>query len=217
MTTGTHDLDLSSRVSRGPSGSAMLGECLPHNGPTPHVPHDRLILVTGQEGAGKSTIVRALLPHTPSGARIDAEDLGQTNPCPMDDAFFALLGRNVAGLVENFWAAGYRNVIAGSFLRDHADYLAFRRLLTRPALVFLAELLVDKTERDHRRATRAKHTTQERRDMVDLIPEDLTIRSAPGADYRYVPVDTTGLKITDTVDRIKDAIPEVYNARIPGP
>jgi hypothetical protein len=35
----------------------------------------------------------------------------------MDDTFFDLLRRNVAGLVENFWAAGYVDVIAGSFLR----------------------------------------------------------------------------------------------------
>jgi len=36
--------------------------------------------VTGEEGAGKSTIIRALLPHTLHGARIDAEDIGQTIP-----------------------------------------------------------------------------------------------------------------------------------------
>ena len=75
---------------------------------------NRLVVVTGEEGAGKSTIVRALLPHTPHGARIDAEDIGQTNPCPMDDRFFDLLRHNVAGLVENFWAAGYATVIAGT-------------------------------------------------------------------------------------------------------
>ena len=34
----------------------------------------RLIIVSGEEGAGKSTIVRALLPSTPQGARIDAEE-----------------------------------------------------------------------------------------------------------------------------------------------
>jgi hypothetical protein len=93
---------------------------------------NRLILVTGEEGAGKSTVIRALLPHTPDGARIDAEDIGQTNPCRMDDEFFGLLRRNVAGLVENFWTAGYANVVAGSFLRGYADYLAFRQLLARP-------------------------------------------------------------------------------------
>jgi hypothetical protein len=170
----------------------------------------RLILVTGEEGAGKSTIIRALLPCTPDGARIDAEDIGQTNPCPMDDEFFDLLRRNVAGLVENFWAAGYVNVVAGSFLRGYPDYLAFRQLLRRPLAVFLVELVVDKEVRDHRRVTRAKQTTAEWRDMVDLIPEDRTIREAAGADYRYVSVDTTGLDVAETVRQIRSAIPEIY-------
>jgi hypothetical protein len=170
----------------------------------------RLIIVSGEEGAGKSTIVRALLPSTPYGARIDAEDIGQTNPCPMDNSFFDLLHRNVAGLVENFWAAGYVNVIAGSFLRRYSDYVSFRPLLSRPSAVFLVDLLVDKEVRDHRRTTRAKQTTKEWRHLADQIPEDLTIRQAADADYRYIGVDTTDLDVTRTVQRIKDAIPEIY-------
>jgi hypothetical protein len=170
----------------------------------------RLIIVSGEEGAGKSTIVRALLPSTPQGARIDAEDIGQTNPCPMDDTFFDLLRRNVAGLVENFWAAGYVNVIAGSFLRRYSDYMSFRQLLPRPSAVFLVDLLVDREVRDRRRITRAKQTTQEWRDMVDQIPEDQTIRQAADADYRYIDIDTTDLDVARTVQWIKGAIPEVY-------
>jgi hypothetical protein len=177
--------------------------------PQPASPEQRLIIISGEEGAGKSTIVRALLPSTPYGARIDAEDIGQTNPCPMDDTFFDLLRRNVAGLVENFWAAGYVNVIAGSFLRRYSDYVSFRQLL-RPSAVFLIDLLVDKEVRDHRRITRAKRTTQEWRDMVDQIPEDRTIRRATDADYRYIGIDTTDLDVGGTVQRIKGAIPEVY-------
>jgi len=170
----------------------------------------RLIIVSGEEGAGKSTIVRALLPSTPQGARIDAEDIGQTNPCPMDDTFFDLLRRNVAGLVENFWAAGYVNVIAGSFLRCYSDYVSFRQLLPRPSAVFLVDLLVDRQVRDPRRSTGVKQTTQQWRDMVDQIPEDRTIRQAADADYRYIGIDTTGMDVAGTVQRIKAAIPEVY-------
>ena len=87
--------------------------------------------------------MRALLPSTLDGARIDAEDIGQTNPCPMDDTFFDLLRRNVAGLVENFWAAGYVNVIAGSFLRRYSDYVSFRQLLRPSALPVSARSLAD--------------------------------------------------------------------------
>ena len=170
----------------------------------------RLIIVSGEEGAGKSTIVRALLPSTPRGARIDAEDIGQTNPCPMDDTSFDLLRRNVAGLVQNFWAAGYVNVIAGSFLSRYSDSMSFRQLLPRPSAVFLVDLLVDREVRNRRRITRAKQTTQEWRDMVDQIPEDQTIRQAADADYRYIGIDTTDLDVARTVQRIKGAIPEVY-------
>jgi len=176
----------------------------------PASPRQRLIIISGEEGAGKSTIVRALLPSTPHGARIDAEDIGQTKPCLMDDEFFGLLRRNVAGLVVNFWAAGYVNVIAGSFLRCYSDYVSFRQLLPRPLAVFLVDLLVDREVRDHRRTTRAKRTTQEWRDMVDQIPEDRTLRQAADADYRYIGIDTTALDVTGTVQRIHGAIPEIY-------
>ena len=74
----------------------------------------------------------------------------------MDDIFFDLLRRNVAGLVANFWAAGYVNVITGSFLRRYSDYVSFRQLLPRPSAVFLVDLLVDREVRNRRRITRAK-------------------------------------------------------------
>ena len=46
--------------------------------------------------------------------------------------------------------------------------------------------------------------------MVDQVPEDRTIRRAADADYRYIGIDTTGLDVGGTVQRIKGAIPEVY-------
>ncbi len=39
-----------------------------------------LIPTTGKEGAGKGTVLTALLPHTPYAAKLDAEDVGQVNP-----------------------------------------------------------------------------------------------------------------------------------------
>ncbi|HCG02046.1 MAG TPA: hypothetical protein DEV93_16070 [Chloroflexi bacterium] len=47
----------------------------------------RLLIIVGQEGTGKSTLTRALVPHVQPGAAIDAEDVGQVNPWQWNDAF----------------------------------------------------------------------------------------------------------------------------------
>lgn len=54
-----------------------------------------LIVVTGQEGAGKTTIMRGLLPYARDAAKVDAEDVGQVNPFVMDEAFLRLLWNNM--------------------------------------------------------------------------------------------------------------------------
>jgi len=170
----------------------------------------RLVLVTGAEGAGKSTIVRALLPHTPNGARIDAEDIGDVNPLQMDDAFFGLLQRNVAALVHGFWDGGYPNVVAGSFLRSHNDYRSFRALLPADILVYVINLCAAKPVRDQRRIARSKPTTKEWRDHLDATyGEDSTFEKSD-ADYRYIRIENDTLTVSETVARVRDAIPEIY-------
>src|SRR5262249_25814730 len=170
----------------------------------------RLILVTGQEGAGKTTIIRALLPHTPRGARIDAEDLGQVNPCLFDDAFWRLLRANIAALVRNYWAAGFENVIAGSFFTTRDDFLRFPEVEE----VYMVQLLVQPHERRHRRLTRAKRTTQEWRDMVDQFDTVDTTISDNQDGYRYVAVDGTGMTPEQTVTAIVRELPEIYGPRL---
>jgi hypothetical protein len=169
-----------------------------------------LIIVEGQEGVGKSTIVRALLPQTPKGAQIDAEDIGQVNPLEMDDGFFEMLGRNVAVLVQSFWQSGYTNVIAGSFLRDQADYDAFRSLLTPVAHVYLVYLVASKSVRDRRRDTRSKKTSHEWREVVDEVDLEDRTMGVGGADYQYLRIDTDRQSPTDTVASITEAFPAVF-------
>jgi hypothetical protein len=87
-----------------------------------------------------------------------------------------------------------------------------RRLLPDLSAAFMVDLRVDRDVREHRRLTRAKRTSQEWRDRVDLIPEDTTLRDATDADYRYVAVDTTHLDVDATVRQIAAQIPEIYPA-----
>jgi energy-coupling factor transporter ATP-binding protein EcfA2 len=174
-----------------------------------------LIIIVGQEGAGKSTTVRALVEAIPGSAQIDAEDVGEVNPWQMDDAYLRLLWKNVADLTRNFWSAGYRNVFAGSFLINVDHYWAFRDILNMPANVYVVHLCATKATRDVRRINRGKETSEEWRDMVDRVdPEDTTFASAD-ADFRYLRIDNDGLAVAESVDVIRRWLPDVGEGSAP--
>jgi hypothetical protein len=170
----------------------------------------RLVIIEGQEGAGKSTTVRALAPEIAWSARIDAEDLGDVNPWQMDDAFLELLWRNIADLTRNYWSAGYSTVIAGSFLSNIGHYTAFRALLDDPADIYMVQLCATKPVRDVRRIERPKESTQEWHDHVDLVdPEDTTLAVAD-SDYRFLRIDNEGFGVDESVARIRAWAPELF-------
>lgn len=174
-----------------------------------------LIVIVGQEGAGKSTTVRALVKAIPGSAQIDAEDVGEVNPWQMDDAYLRMLWKNVADLTRNFWGAGYRNVIAGSFLSNVDHYRAFRDVLNMPANVYVAQLCATKAARDVRRINRGKETSEAWRDMVDRAdPEDTTFAAAD-ADFRYLRIDNDGLAVAETVDLVLRWLPDIVDGRLP--
>lgn len=157
------------------------------------------LVIVGQEGAGKSTTVRALVKAIPGSAQVDAEDVGEVNPCRMDDPYLRLLWKNVADLTRNFWSAGYRNVVAGSFVSNFDHHRAFRDVLDKPANVYVVQLCATKASRDVRRINRGKETSEEWRDMVDRAdPEDASFASAD-ADYTFLRVDNDGRDVSETV------------------
>ena len=170
----------------------------------------RLLIVSGQEGAGKTTVIRALREHLSCGAVLDAEDVGQVTPWIMDDAFIEMFHRNVAAVVTNFWAAGYPNVVTGSFVRDYEDLRAFRRLLPAGVSIGVIQLLASKPTRDRRRIARPKPSSAEWRDHVDRVaPEDVTLRGHHD-EYDYLDVTTDGQQLSETLRTITTAFPEVF-------
>lgn len=174
-----------------------------------------LIIIVGQEGAGKSTTVRALVKAFPGSAQIDAEDLGEVNPWKMDDAYLLMLWKNVADLTRNFWAAGYPNVVAGSFLNNIEHYRAFREVLNTPAHVSVVQLCATKAARDVRRVNRGKETSEAWRDMVDRAdPEDTSFATA-NADYPFLRIDNDGLAVAETVDIILRWLSDVADTGLP--
>ena len=175
---------------------------------------NNLLILVGQEGSGKSTTVRALLKETPSSAQIDAEDVGQVNPWQMDDAFVQMMWKNVACLTRNFWEAGYRTVLAGSFLSNLRHYNAFRQVLPDEANVYIVQLCAGKPTRDIRRAERPKQSTKEWWDMVDRVdPEDTTFAAAQD-DFQFLRVDNDGRDVSETIGLIRAWAPELYMDRL---
>lgn len=176
-------------------------------------PGRSLILVTGGEGAGKSTVMAALLPQTRGGAKLDAEDVGQVNPFAFGQAFLQLLWSNVADVVTNFWAAGYPTVITGSLLDGdtYTSFQQFRRYLPSDVAIYVVHLQASKTTRDQRRIDRPKPSSREWRDRVDAsYPSNDTSLRDNAQDYRYVAIDNSNQLLRETIAVITDAIPEIY-------
>lgn len=171
---------------------------------------NRLILIDGQEGAGKSTTVRALAPHIPWSARIDAEDLSYVNPWSLDELRLNLLWKNVADLARNYWAAGFRNFVGASFLSNLDHYNTFRAYLNAEADVYVIQLCAGKAVRDKRRIERPKPSTKEWRDHVDQVdPEDVTFAAGAGP-YRFLRIDNDAITIDETISRIRDWAPALF-------
>jgi ABC-type phosphate/phosphonate transport system ATPase subunit len=172
--------------------------------------HENLLIVAGKEGAGKSTTVRALVKAIPGSARIDAEDVGEVNPWQVDDAYLQMLWKNVADLTRNFWNAGFRTVVAGSFASNVDHYRAYRNILNMPANVYVVQLCATKATRDVRRINREKETSEEWLDMVDRVdPEDTSFASANG-DYKFLRIDNDGLDVLESVELIRQWAPEFF-------
>lgn len=134
-----------------------------------------LIIICGQEGAGKSTLAKAITAHLKNGASFDAENILQVNPFNFDNAFKALAIRNSVDLIHNFYDAGYETVVAGSFISDRQGYDVFRKLLRGNPQIYIVMLGATKQTRDDRRLKREKPTTKEWRDELDLkYPPDRT-------------------------------------------
>ena len=179
-----------------------------------------LVLITGEEGAGKSSVMAALLPHTPGGAKLDAEDVGQVHPFRFDAPFLDLLRANVVAVVSNFWNAGYLTVITGSLLDGdtYSSFQQFRSLLPKDVAIYVVRLSASKAVRDRRRIERAKPSSEGWRNRVDAsYPAGDTSLHDNASNYRYVAIDNSTHRLADTVAAIQAAIPELYPPDRPHP
>jgi hypothetical protein len=171
-----------------------------------------LVLLCGQEGAGKSTLAKGVTPYLKNGAAFDAENILQVNPFNFNDAFRALAIKNSISLIQNFFEAGFETVVAGSFIGNRDGYDAFRKLLQVDPKIYIVMLNASKVVRDERRITREKPTTREWRDDLDRrFPPDRSLYdSKSSGDYEYIEIDNSELTLAETLKQVCLQIPGVF-------
>ena len=172
-----------------------------------------LIILCGQEGAGKSTLTKALVPHLKNGAAFDAETILQVNPFEFNENFQSLAISHAADLILNFFEHGFERIVAASFLNDRAWYDRFRALLPGNFDIYLIMLEANKETRDSRRIMREKPTSKEARDWLDnKYPPDTTLKeSEVTGDYKYISIENSKLTVDETVRLIRAAVPQAFS------
>ena len=161
-----------------------------------------LIIIFGEEGAGKTTTIPRLIKYIPHSAQIDAENVGQVNPWVYNKEFLQLLWKNVLDLTHNFWSFGYNTVVTGSFFGLYSEYLEFKNLLPQDTNITLIHLFASKAVRDHRREKRAKPYNKKVSDWIDENYPDDPEFSKHADEHHYIRIDTSNLSVDTTISLI---------------
>lgn len=75
-------------------------------------------MICGQEGTGKSTIAKAILPHLKNGAAFDAENILQVNPFEFDARFKQLAMADLANKLYESYVPYFNSVKATTYYGD---------------------------------------------------------------------------------------------------
>ncbi|MEK7093656.1 MAG: hypothetical protein AAB927_04195 [Patescibacteria group bacterium] len=172
----------------------------------------KLLIVCGQEGVGKSTLIKSLVKHLHHGAVIDTEDLLQVNPWKRDDEFESLAFDNAASMVNNFFKYNYEQVVAGSVVRNRRELDLLKTKLASQPETYILNLVVSQDILDRRRKQREREPFTE--EFIDWLktsaPQDSTLREANDGSYAYIEINNGELSVEETIKRLKDGIPRFF-------
>ncbi len=165
----------------------------------------KLLIVFGDEGAGKSTFAKRIVPHLKNGASFDAENILQVNPFEFNSQFIELGIANSLDLIHNFFEAGYERVVAGSFINTREQFDTFKSQLKYDSEIYVLQLVADKSIRDNRRLNREKPTNQEQMDWMDKTwPTSSSLKEMAGDGvYTFFKLDNGGQTIEQGIETVK--------------
>ena len=158
-----------------------------------------LIIIFGQEGVGKTTIISTLPEYIPNSAGVDGEDLLNVNPWAWNEKTLKLLWKNIIDTTRNFWAFGYNPVITGSFFNYYFEFREFKKFLPERTNIIVIQLCADREVRDRRRRKRPKEYQKEVSDWVDKnYPEDQEFREQSNIES-YLRINNGEQEVEETI------------------
>ena len=170
-----------------------------------------VIVITGIQAAGKSTVAQALAESLPNSVHVRGDlfrrmivngraEMSSTTPAPEALAQLVLRYELAADTADRYAQAGFTVVLQDIILGEHLRYVV-DRIRSRPlSVVVLAPSVAAVAKRDaKRRATRGKAAYQPGR--ADIAMFDDWLRSTtPRIGYW---IDTSELSVAETVADIR--------------
>ncbi|PIT92932.1 MAG: hypothetical protein COU06_02640 [Candidatus Harrisonbacteria bacterium CG10_big_fil_rev_8_21_14_0_10_38_8] len=164
---------------------------------------NKLILISGQPGAGKTSVSRQLLSELSNTAYIESDSLITVNPFEMNERLNTLLLKNSVSLLNNYIFEGYQNIIICGLVKNQETLDSLVILLPENIEITLIWLRADKEIRKSRKQERGRDEADSSKwlDFVDaLIPDIDSFRLEKG---RYLSINTEEISITEVCSRIK--------------
>jgi hypothetical protein len=152
---------------------------------------NKLIIVSGCCGAGKETTGRLLLSALEPSAWIDIKSLGRISPWGYEEKLILLSIENAADLADNFFRAGYCQVIFSGGIHSQEELGTLMSLIHTDCRVIYVWLDVDKMIRDKRRIARARDPADnpEHLDYIDSLIKDPGKLLIPNGAYYRIQID----------------------------
>lgn len=172
----------------------------------------KLLIVCGQEGVGKSTLLKSLVKQLRHGAVVDVEDLLQVNPWKQNKEFENLALDNAAAIVNNFFKYSYPQVAVGSAVRNRKELDLFKTKLVLQPETYILNLVVFQDILDKRRKQREQEPyTEKFLEWLKTSPQqDSTLKESNDSSYTYVEIDNEKLSVEETIMQLKKTIPKFF-------
>jgi shikimate kinase len=163
----------------------------------------KLIFISGQGGAGKSSVGKALVKEINHSVYIGADSLVTTNPWEFGKKTDELAIKNAICLIDNFLASEFENIIIGGLARNQEVLDKFLLAFNRETEMLFVWLRADKKIRISRKEKRNRDLSDSENNFnfVDnLMPDIKAINIENG---KSIFIDTSSKTVEEVIKEIK--------------